>query len=685
MADTTALKNRIRAAIKSNDNQEITGPVLQQALLDMVDELNGATETEASQRQSADTTLQQNINTEAGQRQDADNALHLEIGSEAQARQNADSALDQKITTEILQEKNRAEEAEKIAARGLFIDYNHIVNVGSTTGGPITYKESTTWDCIIIVLSGQEKIELQGVTHRAFRFFDSLDIFTGEDVFEHFINSGGSTGVVPSNAKICICNAQKAENPDGYDNIRLVCEYNNSRYQEVEAKIKEIINDLSTKDYSYITPNDINQNHRIKEDYSIVESIYTDVYKYTGIVAGNTYAFSNRQTEGFNTHICYWVDSNDNIIGLEPYQGVSGQIDIWTNVEITAPENATQMWMNVNHNSSDYANFSSVSKEIVSVQQLVDKDNELEESKAKKKKIRLLSIGNSYSQDALAYVPFILQNIGIDVDIQIGIAMMSSSTLANHVSNFENETAAYTYYYNSGSAWVNNGLKSIQQILDDKMWDIISLQQSSGGVFNWSTYQPYLNKLINYISDYVNYPIKFCWYAVQARPASSNSGANWSDEVITQHYESICENAEKVMNETVCEFLIPVNTAIQNARSIATLKAMGAYANNSNNTSGFGYLTPNDGVHLQEGLPCQIAAYTFVLKLLDVYGFDEYSINAESTRVTSDWATGKNIPGPHGDYIGSTDENCLIAQKCAIMAVKHPYEVTDMNYIVNPT
>ena len=39
MADTTALKNRINAAIKANDNQEITGPVLQQSLLDIVDEL----------------------------------------------------------------------------------------------------------------------------------------------------------------------------------------------------------------------------------------------------------------------------------------------------------------------------------------------------------------------------------------------------------------------------------------------------------------------------------------------------------------------------------------------------------------------------------------------------------------------------------------------------------------------
>ena len=59
MADTTALKNRIRAAIKANDNQEITGPVLQQALLDMVDELdlNPELENEAQQRQNGDTQL----------------------------------------------------------------------------------------------------------------------------------------------------------------------------------------------------------------------------------------------------------------------------------------------------------------------------------------------------------------------------------------------------------------------------------------------------------------------------------------------------------------------------------------------------------------------------------------------------------------------------------------------------
>ena len=64
MADTTALKNRIRAAIKANDNQEITGPILQQTLLDIVDELdlNPELENEASLRQQGDTQLGNLIN-----------------------------------------------------------------------------------------------------------------------------------------------------------------------------------------------------------------------------------------------------------------------------------------------------------------------------------------------------------------------------------------------------------------------------------------------------------------------------------------------------------------------------------------------------------------------------------------------------------------------------------------------
>lgn len=298
--------------------------------------------------------------------------------------------------------------------------------------------------------------------------------------------------------------------------------------------------------------------------------------------------------------------------------------------------------------------------------------------------IRLLSIGNSYSQDALAYVPFIMRNMGVDVDILIGILMQSSSSLKMHVDNFEKESAVYTFYlYDGGSYWKNYGSKTIQWTLDNCNWDIVSLQQSSHAAPTWSEYQPWCNKLINYVRRYVDYPVRYIWYQTPTRSAQSNSGVNWSDDIINKYYEKTAENSQRILEETVCETVVPIGTAIQNARSIAAIKALGDYANNPLNTSGLGYLTPNDGVHLQEGLPCQIAAYTFVLSLLELYGLGQYSIIGETTRVTAEWASDKSIPGPHGPYISSTDENCFIAQECAIMAMKHPFEVTDMNYIVN--
>ena len=114
------------------------------------------------------------------------------------------------------------------------------------------------------------------------------------------------------------------------------------------------------------------------------------------------------------------------------------------------------------------------------------------EHRTSKRMIQLLAIGNSYSQAALAYVPFIMQNMGVDVDILIGILMQSSSSLKMHVDNFEKDTAAYTFYlYDGGSSWKNYGHKTIQWALDNCNWDIVILQQSTQSAYTWSKYQPW--------------------------------------------------------------------------------------------------------------------------------------------------------------------------------------------------
>lgn len=61
MADINALKNRIRSNVKSNDNQEITGPVMQETLLDMTRELDPSLEEQRAK--DAEAALNRGLTT----------------------------------------------------------------------------------------------------------------------------------------------------------------------------------------------------------------------------------------------------------------------------------------------------------------------------------------------------------------------------------------------------------------------------------------------------------------------------------------------------------------------------------------------------------------------------------------------------------------------------------------------
>lgn len=294
--------------------------------------------------------------------------------------------------------------------------------------------------------------------------------------------------------------------------------------------------------------------------------------------------------------------------------------------------------------------------------------------------VKILSVGNSFSHDALAYVPFILESMGVDVPLQIGILYLSGASLDDQINSFMNYTPSYTFsLYNGSGYWNNYEGQTIQFALDNYDWDLITLQQNSSNAPYWSTYLPSIDSLTHLINNYIDYSVRYGWYMVQSRPAMSYNGINYTDEDIQLNYLSMAENAQRVIDETDCAFVIPVGTAIQNARTLDDIKLLGDYSNNGNNTSGCGYLT-YDGIHLQEGLPRQIAAYSFLLSILEQYGcLEEYTILGEDTRVTPEWVVGKNIPGPKGTPVGSNDTNCFIGQQSAIEALHNPFEVTDIS------
>ena len=84
------------------------------------------------------------------------------------------------------------------------------------------------------------------------------------------------------------------------------------------------------------------------------------VWKFN-VTPGNLYAMSAKESTGSNFYVVHWLDSNDNYIG-RAYQGIYGEIDKWVDTIVVAPDEATQMWMNV----EDYRLSSYAFKEVVS-------------------------------------------------------------------------------------------------------------------------------------------------------------------------------------------------------------------------------------------------------------------------------------------------------------------------------
>jgi len=590
-----------------------------------------------------------------------------------------------------------------ITNKGYYLDKGHYVNVSS----PVSYVKQDGWNCLWIPINSTniKRIVIDGkVESDWIRFFSSYEFSD-----DSFVGSS-KVGNVPSGSVLCIYNYTKASFPENYDSFVVSYEYDfateETLQNEVEARkagdnhikdnIYSVLNDYTIPIKNLINFSDllygksIKQGNYVDDDQGIMSNkIVFDEDK--------TYAFQGIGVYSSAHYLLIgYFDANDNYLGRKYYRATLQEEGVLRGNYIikftsssftgynycrvvlqmtgTATLDETKAQIELGDNYTQVVGY----KEVVKF--------EVPPS-SPRKCVRLLSIGNSYSQDMFSYVPFILKNISNEIDVEIGILYASGAPLSEHVTNFNEEHYTF-YYFLNGDEWTKpNGDNnvSISWALQNYTWDIVTLQQSSSDAFQWNTYQPYLNQLINKIYEVIDYPLKIGWVQVQSKPASSAASGNfYGESTITEHYESICDNTENVMNQTVCSFLIPVGTAIQNSRTIASIKVLGNYANHANNTSGLGYLTV-DGVHLQDGLPCQIAAYTITEILLKLYGFEYLSVYGDTIRVTDEWIENKLIPGKQGNCIGSTDENCLIAQQCAIMAVKHPYEATDMNYIINPT
>ena len=210
--------------------------------------------------------------------------------------------------------------------------------------------------------------------------------------------------------------------------------------------------------------------------------------------------------------------------------------------------------------------------------------------------LKILAIGNSFSDDAMEYVYQVAKDAGVE-NIKLGNMFIGGCSLATHLSNAKNEKGAYDYRTNTEGKWSTKGGTSIQTAVSSENWDFITFQQVSGYSGVAESYDD-LVELISIVKPLCP-DATLAWHMTWAYKVGSGHGdfAKYNRDQMTMYNAIVNAVNTKILTNTDISIVIPSGTSIQNVR-----------------TSFIGDMT-RDGYHLSTGLGRYIASMTFVKAL----------------------------------------------------------------------
>ena len=253
--------------------------------------------------------------------------------------------------------------------------------------------------------------------------------------------------------------------------------------------------------------------------------------------------------------------------------------------------------------------------------------------------LRVLAIGNSFSQDAVEQYLHELA-VASGKPMIIGNMFIGGAPLSRHWKNAQGNKAAYSYRkIDVEGVKVTREEVSILTALQDEPWDYISLQQASPLSGKVDSYRLPLRALHQYIDSATAGKAKHIWHQTWAYAANSTHKgfANYNNDQQTM-YQAIMEASANARELVRIDLLVPCGTAIQNAR-----------------TSFIGDSLTRDGFHLDLHIGRFIAACTWFEALF-----------------------GEQAPVNRYHPDGVSEAQAEVAQLVAHAAVQQPFSVTEI-------
>jgi len=217
------------------------------------------------------------------------------------------------------------------------------------------------------------------------------------------------------------------------------------------------------------------------------------------------------------------------------------------------------------------------------------------------KVIRILAIGNSFSEDAVEQY---LYELGKEAgyELIIGNAYRPGQGFESHWKDVYTFANTFEYRKIVKGVRTNQRHHSLRSIVEDEPWDYITLQQVSQDSGRPSTFEPFLTHLINYVRLHArNKQVRMGYHMTWAYAKDSTHGgfAHYGRNQMTM-YEDICSAVKGALrHHRELSFVVPSGTAIQNAR-----------------TSRLGDTLNRDGFHLDYNIGRFTAACTWYEAIL---------------------------------------------------------------------
>jgi len=183
--------------------------------------------------------------------------------------------------------------------------------------------------------------------------------------------------------------------------------------------------------------------------------------------------------------------------------------------------------------------------------------------------LRILGIGNSFTDDGMMYLPELLEAAGIR-NVVLGRLYIGGCSLERHCREYAGNKPSYTYSKSTDNRWKTVSKKAtLLDGLTDERWDVVVLQQSSGKSGMYQTYRPWFDRLAEIVRWHCpNAGACIAWQQTWAYARTSEHKDFGRYEKKQQlMYDAIVASVEQLLDDTSVEVVIPSGTAIQDLRA----------------------------------------------------------------------------------------------------------------------